>query len=160
MNLCKSFDFMDEDDVLPDLDEVSKKSPPLSPKTVALRQRVLEESSILRRAEFSDNPHFDYISHFINRPLNWAKLESWVDFNNGYRYRIPGVDDRVWMMPEYGMQGVPLIMFDYGLRLHMHPFHLAMYEAFGCGIAQLVPNAVAQVAVSLPFATRKTVFLL
>lgn len=27
----------------------------------------------------------------------------------------------------------------------MHPFHLAMYEAIGCGISQLVPNAVAKV---------------
>lgn len=28
----------------------------------------------------------------------------------------------------------------------MHPFHLAMYEAIGYGVAQLVPNALAQVS--------------
>lgn len=47
------------------------------------------------------------------------------------------------MMPKYGMQGVPLILFDYGHRFSMHQFHLAMYEAIGCGVAQLVPNVVA-----------------
>lgn len=39
------------------------------------------------------------------------------------------------MIPEFGMQGIPLIMFEYGLRLPMSPFHLAMYETIGCGIA-------------------------
>lgn len=28
----------------------------------------------------------------------------------------------------------------------MSPFHLAMYDAIGCGIAQLVPNVVAQIS--------------
>lgn len=28
----------------------------------------------------------------------------------------------------------------------MYPFHLAMYEAIGCGVAQLTPNYVAQVS--------------
>lgn len=78
--------------------------------------------------------------------MNLDKLKGWVDFTNGYRRRIPRVEDRVWMMPEYGMHGIPLILFDYGLRLPMHPFQLAMYESIGCGMAQLVPNAVAQVS--------------
>lgn len=85
----------------------------------------------------------DYISHYTNHVVNWVKLNSWIDFGNGYRYHMPWVGDRVWMMPECGMHGVPLIMFEYGLRLPMHPFLLAMYEAIGCGIAQLMPNAVA-----------------
>lgn len=50
------------------------------------------------------------------------------------------------MIPEYGMHGIPFIMFEYGLRLSMHPFYLVMYEVIGCGIAQLAPNAVAQVS--------------
>lgn len=44
------------------------------------------------------------------------------------------------------MHGIPLILFDYGLCLPMHPFHLTFYEAVGCGIAQLVPNVVAQIS--------------
>lgn len=50
------------------------------------------------------------------------------------------------MILEFGMQGIPLILFEYGLRLPLYPFHLAIYEAIGCGIAQLVPNSVAQVS--------------
>lgn len=50
------------------------------------------------------------------------------------------------MIPEFGMHGIPLILFEYGLHLPMHPFHLSLYEAIGCGVAQLVPNAVAQVS--------------
>lgn len=61
-----------------------------------------------------------------------------VNFTNQYHHRVPSVNDRVWMMPEYGMQGIPLILFEYGLRVPMHPFHLAMYEAIGCGVAYLV----------------------
>lgn len=78
--------------------------------------------------------------------MNWAKLNSWVDFHNGYRHRILEVSDRVLMMPEYGLHGIPLILFEYGLRLSMHPFQLAMYESIGCGVKQLVQNAVAQVS--------------
>lgn len=73
-------------------------------------------------------------------------MKSWVDFGNGYRHRILKANNRVWMIPEYGVHGIPLILFDYGLRLSMHPFYLAMYEAIGCGVAQLVPNVVAQVS--------------
>lgn len=52
-----------------------------------------------------------------------------------YRYRNPKVGDWVLMIPEYGMHGVPLILFEYGLWLLMHPFQLAMYEAIGSGVA-------------------------
>lgn len=50
------------------------------------------------------------------------------------------MDDLVWMMPEFGMHGIPLILFEYGLRF------LTMYEAIDCGVAQLNPNSVAQVS--------------
>lgn len=73
-------------------------------------------------------------------------MGSWVGLSNGYRHRVPGPEDRVWMMPEYGMHGIPLILFDYRLRLPMYPFHLAIYEFIGCGVAQLVPNAMAQIS--------------
>lgn len=50
------------------------------------------------------------------------------------------------MMLEFGYHGIPLIWFEYGFRLPMHPFHLEVYEALGCGIAQLAPNSLALVS--------------
>lgn len=35
---------------------------------------------------------------------------------------------------------------EYGLCLSMNTFHLATYEAIGCGVARLVPNVVAQIS--------------
>lgn len=132
--------------MFPDVSKVPRKSPPLSPETLACRENVVCESFALGRLEFPEGCNLDYISYYTNRSIDLRKLGSWVDFDNGYRHRAPRVEDRVWMIPEFGMQGIPLIMFEYGLRLLVSPFHLAMYEAIGCGIAQLVPNAVAQVS--------------
>lgn len=145
LDSCNSFDFMNED-LLEDEKGVQPVSPPLSPRTVEIREAVVRESFNLGQEEFPEGCNLDYISHYTNHSVNWIKVRSWVDFGNGYRHRVPGAGDRVWMMPEYGMQGIPLILFEYGLRLSMHPFHLAMYEAIGCGVAQLVPNSVAQVS--------------
>lgn len=137
---------MNEEDVLLDVEETVRESPPLSPGTQAYRESVLRESLELGREEFPEGCNPGYISHYINHNVNLKKLRSWVDFTTRYRYRKPEVGDRVLMMPEFGMHGIPLILFDYGLRLLMHPFHLAMYEAIRCGVAQLVPNIVAQVS--------------
>lgn len=59
------------------------------------------------------------------------------------------------MMLEYGMHGVSLILFDYGIRLLLHPFYLAMYEAIGCSIGQLVPNAVIKISGVIPLYAKK-----
>lgn len=144
LDSCNSFDFMNEN-LLEDEECIRPVSPPLSPQTIEDRAAVLRESLELGRAEFPVGCHLDYISYYANRAVDWVKIGAWVDFKSGYRRRVPGVNDRVWMMPEYGMQGIPLILFEYGLRLPLHPFHLAVYEAIGCGITQLVPNSVAQV---------------
>lgn len=150
LNSCNSFDFMNEN-LLEDEEEVHPVSPPLSPRTVASREAVVRESFDLGQEEFLEGCHLNYICHYINHLVNWVKVKSWVDFRNGYRHRVSEVGDRVWMMPEYGMQGIPLILFEYGLRLPLHPFHLAIYEAIGCGIAQLVLNSVAQVRFLIHF---------
>lgn len=146
LSLCNSFDFMNEEEVLPDVSKIPFDSPPLSPETLARRENLVRESFTLGRLEFPEGCNLDYISYYANRSVDLKKLGSWVDFNNGYHHQVPQVEDRVWMMLEFGMQGIPLIMFYYGLRLPMSPFHLARYEAIGCGIAQLVPNAVAQIS--------------
>lgn len=146
LSQCNSFDFMNEEGVLPEMGNIPREPEPLSPQTLEFRQRVVIESLNLGREEFPQGCPLDYISHFTNHVVDRNKLSLWVDFENNYRYRMPIAEDRVWMMPKYGIHGVPLILFEYGLRLPMHPFHLAMYEVIGCGITQLVPNAIAQVS--------------
>ncbi|KAL8088738.1 hypothetical protein AgCh_038503 [Apium graveolens] len=137
---------MNEEELFSCVEIASKVSPPLSPRTLAYREKVLQESRELGILEFPRGCSLDYISQFSNHKLKMTKLGSWVDLKNGYRLRIPAADDRMWVMTEFGMHGVPLIMFEYGLRLPMHLFHLAMYDAIGCGIAQLSPNSVAQIS--------------
>ncbi|KAL8092535.1 hypothetical protein AgCh_034701 [Apium graveolens] len=124
---CGSFDFMNEDELLGSVPIGPLPSPPLSPRTLDRRRRIVEDS--LRVG-----------------PPPVSKLESYVDLANGYRYRVPTTDERVWMMPEYGMHGIPLILFHFGLQLPMHPFFLAMFEAIGCGVSQLTPNSLAQLS--------------
>ena len=55
-------------------------------------------------------------------------------------------NERLWMSPEPGLHVVPLLWFDFGFRLPMHPFFGVVYEALGCGIAQLSPNSLIQVS--------------
>ncbi|KAL8110831.1 hypothetical protein AgCh_026537 [Apium graveolens] len=121
-------------------------SPPLSPRTLELRNRMVEESLRLGRIEFESKPSLNYLSYYITVDPPASKLEKYIDLSNGYRYRVPTADERVWMMPEFGMHGVAMIMFQFGLRLPMHPFFLTMYEAIGCGLGQLTPNSVAQLS--------------
>lgn len=44
------------------------------------------------------------------------------------------------------MHRISLILFDYELRLLMHPFHHAMYEVIGCGVPHLILNVVARIS--------------
>ncbi|KAL8126296.1 hypothetical protein AgCh_013546 [Apium graveolens] len=113
------------DEFLLEIPEGPRPPPSLSPRTLRLRDQILEESLSQGREEFSHKP----------------------SLNNGYRYRVPTADERVWMMPEFGMYGIPLILFHFGLRLSMY-FFKAMYEAIGCGVGQLAPNSVAQLSVA------------
>ncbi|KAK1377986.1 hypothetical protein POM88_024730 [Heracleum sosnowskyi] len=122
-------------------------SPPLTPGTVAEREREVEESLVAGQLEFGDNTSFNVSSIFSNPSMRVDVNKNWVDLSvGGYRCDIPNPDDRIWNMPKYGMHGIPLIHFDYGLRLPLHPFFLCMFEAVGCGIAQMTPNIVAQIS--------------
>lgn len=87
--------------------------------------------------EFVEKPSLTYTSIYATRPIDYGSLISWVNMENGWTCVVPKPGDPVWLMPEYGMHVIPFVYFEYGLRLPMHPFHLAVYEALGCGIAQL-----------------------
>lgn len=50
--MCDSFDFMNEDECLPDLEAVPPEPVPLSPRTVAYREQVVRESLDLGKLEF------------------------------------------------------------------------------------------------------------
>ncbi|KAL8090668.1 hypothetical protein AgCh_039923 [Apium graveolens] len=143
---CGSFDFLGSDEFLKGMPIGPMPSPPLSPRTLELRNRTVEESLRLGRIEFEGKPSLNYLSYYITVDPPVSKLESYMDLSNGYRYRVSTADERVWMMPEFGMHGVAMIMFQFGLRLPMHPFFLTMYEAIGCGLGQLTPNSIAQLS--------------
>lgn len=141
-----AFDALGTDKLLSSIQESPAAHVSMSPRTLATRENIVRECTVLGRLKFPRGCNLDHISYFSNHSLDVAKLGSWVNFSSGYRYREPGPLDRVWMMPEYGIHGIHLILFDYGLRLPMHLFHLAVYEAIGCGVAQLVPNVVTQIS--------------
>lgn len=125
--------------------EKTRVSPPFSPRTIADRQKIVDDALVAGSAELRDKPNLNYASIFVDRPLN-VDVGAWVDLKNDHRCKVPLAKDRIWEMPEYGMQGIPMVHFELGLRLPMHPFHLAIFEAVGCGISQLTPNSMAQVS--------------
>ncbi|KAL8156024.1 hypothetical protein AgCh_001190 [Apium graveolens] len=141
---CGSFDFMNEDELLGSVPIGPLPSPPLSPRTLDRRRRIVEDSLRVGKEEFGDRSSLNYLSYYITKDPPVSKLESYVDLANGYRYRVSTTDERVWMMPEYGMHGIPLILFHFGLQLPMNPFFLGMFEAIRCGVSQLTPNSLAQ----------------
>lgn len=92
--------------------------------------------------------------------MDLRKLRSWVDSANVYRHQIPKVDDHVWMMPEFVMHGIPLILFDYGLRLPLYPFHLAMFEAIDVALLSLCQMPSQKLVDLLCFVAKRIKFLL
>lgn len=136
-----SFDFLDEESVEGEVCVTS----PLSPQTVARRQKFVVDASVAGSAELADKPNLNYASVFVNRPLD-VDIGIWVDLENNYECKVPLARDRIWMMPYFGVQWIPMVRFELGLRLPMHPFHLAIFEELGCGVSQLTPNSVAQVS--------------
>ncbi|XP_074374033.1 uncharacterized protein LOC141714411 [Apium graveolens] len=92
---------MNEKDFFLDVEVVSKTSPPMSHLTVTFKENVLRDSLELGRIEFPHGSSLDYISRYSNHKLDMLKLGSWVDFKNGYRFRVPGADDLMWVMLEF-----------------------------------------------------------
>lgn len=90
MSLCNLFDFMNEEEILPDVPKIPRDPPPLSPETLARRDNVVRESFKLGRSEFPEGCNLDYISYYSNRFVDLKKLGSWVDFSNGYVTGYPG----------------------------------------------------------------------
>ena len=117
--------------------------------------------------DLSDNEPVDVVSSdgvspearrlFLSKDcLNWEsevvegspeveKVEKCVTFGTTYKHHFPTEDDRIWRSPKAGWHAVPSIFFDFGLRIPMHPFLPLLFDALGCGFAQLSPNSFAQV---------------
>lgn len=110
-------------------EEIFPEPTPLSPKTISLRNEIVRSAEEVLRVEFMGNTSLTCTSVYVVRPISCDSLRSWVD--------------PVWFMPEFEMQGIPFVYFEYGLRLPLHPFHLDIYEALGCGVVQITPNFVA-----------------
>lgn len=75
LNLCDSFDFMNED-ILTDVNGNEGNSPPLSPSIVAYRANVVRESLELGVKEFPEGCNLGYLSHYINHDVNWSKVKN------------------------------------------------------------------------------------
>lgn len=65
LDSCNSFDFMNEEDVMLDLGEIARGSPPLSPQTVAYRENIVRESFDLGRKEFREGSNLNYMSTIL-----------------------------------------------------------------------------------------------
>lgn len=133
-------------DFLNDVEAAAPVDPPLSPHTVRARAKVVAAAAAFGANYFYNKPNLCYTSVYASRRVDWEKMNLWVDGSVGYRCEVPSVGAHMWESPEFGMHGIPKIHFEFGLRLPMHPFHLAVFEALGCGVAQIVPNSIAQMS--------------
>lgn len=88
--------------------------------------------------------------------LNWGScvvegsaesglVEKNVIFGTTYSHHLPAEGNRIWRSPQTGWHAVPSVFFEFGLRIPMHPFLPHLFDALGCGFAQLTPNSFAQV---------------
>ncbi|KAK1380738.1 hypothetical protein POM88_027482 [Heracleum sosnowskyi] len=112
-----------------------------------MRQKVVSDAYATGNEEFGNKPQMNVSSVYYNPSIKVKLGKGWVDLSTtGYLCDIPNHGDRLWRMPEYGMHRILLIYFNYGFRLPMHPFFLVIFEAIGCGVAQMTPNVVAQIS--------------
>lgn len=94
---------------------------------------------------FSVRPSFNCRTTMTVKSSEIRSLRRYCCFSMGYVHHLPRRCDKMWCPPQAGWQSVPLLLFNYGFRLPMHPFFVVVYEALGCAIAQLSPSAVAQI---------------
>lgn len=94
---------------------------------------------------FRSKPSFNQRSIITADSPEFAALQEYCGTDGVYSLHLPGERDRIWHMPQKGWQAIPLLFFELGFRLPMHPLFSALLELLGCGVAQLAPNAVVQV---------------
>ena len=124
---------------------------------------TLDEEEYLRsyegfyRKKGVSPPRFD--SHRLHE--RWGKYESlkhkstfnygkWVDvvngafqIGNGYQWRVPTSNERLYSRPEDGSVAIPLDTLKAGLRPKPHHFSVALFkQEFKCSVAQFSPNAI------------------
>lgn len=97
------------------------------------------------RRLFSSKPSFNQPGILSPDLPEFAALKEYCGDDGVYTLHLPREGDRLWHMPQKGWQAIPLLFFELGFRLPMHPLFSALFELLGCGVAQLAPNAVVQI---------------
>ena len=113
--------------------------PPSSPISLAGNSSLKGGSLSKQDRFFPSKAPFNYVSAFVG---SCPDLEILKKLGEDYSYRVPLENERLWMILEPGLHVIPLLWFDFGFSLPMHPFFGVVYEALGCGIAQLSPNSL------------------
>ena len=97
------------------------------------------------RSLFLSKDCLNWESEVVEGSPEVEKVKKCVTFGTTYKHHLPTEEDRIWHSPKAGWHAVPSIFFDFGLRIPMHPFLPLLFDALGCGFAQLSPNSFAQV---------------
>lgn len=101
----------------------------------------VEEGSEL----FLSKPCLNWESCVTDDSVEFGLVGKCVTFGTTYTHHFPSEKDRIWRSPQAGWHAVPSVFFEFGLRIPMHPFFPLLFDALGCGFAQLTPNSFAQV---------------
>lgn len=89
-------------------------------------------------------------SYYASNPLDLDRLSGYCTFLNGYAAFLPMSLNGMWAPCHSGRHAISDVYFEYGFRLPMHPIYLFVFEAFSCGLCQLVPNISFRLMVLLP----------
>lgn len=98
-----------------------------------------------RIAKFESNRSLNHPSQYSKSSLDLDMLTQYCAFSGGSSVFPLSNTDRMWDSPRPGLHAILDIYFEYGFRLPMHPIYLLVFEAFCCGLGQLVQTAILQI---------------
>lgn len=61
-------------------------------------------------------------SEFSHKSFSPKLLSPYCDLRGGYKFKEPGPHDKIWMSFSHGWHAMPLLLFECGMRLPLHPW--------------------------------------